>query len=110
VILATAPSGKAMSALVGGLAVNGKLVVLGAPADPLEVPAPLLIVGRRSIVGWPAGTAIDSEDTMAFSALTGVRSMNEPVPLERASEAYERMISGRARFRMVLTTGSRARG
>ncbi len=107
VILATAPSGKAMSALVNGLAVNGKLVVLGAPADPLEVPAPSLIVGRRSIVGWPSGTSIDSEDTMAFSVLAGVRSMNEPFPLERAAEAYERMLSGRARFRAVLTTGSR---
>jgi D-arabinose 1-dehydrogenase-like Zn-dependent alcohol dehydrogenase len=110
VILATAPSGKAMSALVGGLAINGKLVILGAPPDPLEVPAPLLIAGRRSIVGWPSGTAIDSEDTMAFSALAGVRSMNEPFPLERATEAFERMMSGRARFRAVLTTGSRARG
>jgi D-arabinose 1-dehydrogenase-like Zn-dependent alcohol dehydrogenase len=108
VILATAPSGKTMSALVNGLAVNGKLVVLGAAADPLEVPTPSLISGRRSIVGWPSGTSMDSEDTMAFSVLTGVRSMNEPFPLERAAEAYERMMSGRARFRVVLTTGSQA--
>jgi D-arabinose 1-dehydrogenase-like Zn-dependent alcohol dehydrogenase len=108
VILATAPSGKAMSALVNGLAVNGKLVVLGAAADPLEVPTPSLISGRRSIAGWPSGTSMDSEDTMAFSVLTGVRSMNEPFPLERAAEAYERMMSGRARFRVVLTRGSQA--
>jgi len=103
VILATAPSGKAMSALVGGLAADGKLMVLGAPADPLEVPAAVLIGGRRSIVGWPSGTSSDSEDTLAFSVLAGVRSMNEPLPLERAAEGYERMMSGRARFRVVLT-------
>jgi D-arabinose 1-dehydrogenase-like Zn-dependent alcohol dehydrogenase len=86
-------------------AVNGKLVVLGAPADPLEVPAPSLILGRRAIVGWPSGTSLDSEDTMAFSVLAGVRSMNEPFPLERAAQAYERMMSGRARYRVVLTVG-----
>jgi D-arabinose 1-dehydrogenase-like Zn-dependent alcohol dehydrogenase len=104
VILATVTSGKAMSAIAGGLGINGKLIVLGAAFDPIEVPAMLLIAGRRSIVGWPSGTAIDSQETLAFSALTGVRSMNEVFPLERAAEAYERMLSGQARFRVVLTT------
>jgi D-arabinose 1-dehydrogenase-like Zn-dependent alcohol dehydrogenase len=105
VILATVTSGKAMRAVVGGLGVNGKLIVLGAAGDPLEVPPLLLIGARRSIVGWPSGTSIDSQDTLSFSALTGVRSMNEIFPLERATEAYERMMSGKARFRVVLTTG-----
>ncbi len=106
VVLATVTNGKAMSALVGGLGVNGKLVVLGAPTDPLEIPAGLLIGGRRSITGWPSGTSIDSEDTMAFSAQTGVRPMTEVFPLDRAAEAYARMMSGNARFRVVLATGS----
>jgi len=105
VILATVTSGKAMSAAVGGLGVDGKLIILGAAMDPIEVSGLQLIGGRRSISGWPAGTAIDSEDTMLFSALAGVRSMNEVFPLERAAEAYERMMSGQARFRVVLTTG-----
>lgn len=105
VILATVTSGKAMSAAVGGLAVSGKLIVLGAAAEPLELSAHSLISGRRSIVGWPSGTAIDSQDTMSFSVLAGVRSMNEVFPLERAAEAYELMMSGKARFRVVLTTG-----
>jgi D-arabinose 1-dehydrogenase-like Zn-dependent alcohol dehydrogenase len=103
VILATVTSAKAMSAVVGGLAINGKLVVLGAPAEPLEVSAFLLIGGRRSIAGWPSGTSIDSEDTLSFSATTGVRPMTEVFPLERAAEAYDRMMSGQARFRVVLT-------
>jgi D-arabinose 1-dehydrogenase-like Zn-dependent alcohol dehydrogenase len=105
VILATVTNGKAMSAVVGGLGVDGKLVILGAAIDPLEVSTLQLLPGRRSIAGWPSGTAIDSEDTMRFSALVGVRSMNEIFPLERAAEAYERMMSGQARFRVVLTTG-----
>jgi D-arabinose 1-dehydrogenase-like Zn-dependent alcohol dehydrogenase len=105
VILATVTNGKAMTATIGGLGVDGKLVILGAPSDPLEVPALALIFARRSIAGWPSGRSIDSQDTMAFSALTGVRSMNELMPLERASEAYDRMMSGKARFRVVLTTG-----
>lgn len=105
VILATVTSGKAMSAILGGLGVNGKLIILGAPAEPLEVAAILLIMGRRSIVGWPSGTSIDSQDTLSFSVLTGVRSMNEVFPLERVTEAYERMMSGEAQFRVVLTTG-----
>ena len=106
VILATVTNGKAMAATIGGLSVDGKLLVLGAPADPLEVPALGLIFARRSIAGWPSGRAIDSQDTMAFSALTGVRSMNELMPLEKASEAYDHMMSGKARFRVVLTTGA----
>jgi D-arabinose 1-dehydrogenase-like Zn-dependent alcohol dehydrogenase len=105
VILATATSGKAMSAVLGGLGVDGKLVVLGA-GEPLEVSPSLLIGGRRSIIGWPSGRSIDSQDTLRFTALTGVRSMNEVFPLERAAEAYERMMSGKARFRVVLATGS----
>jgi D-arabinose 1-dehydrogenase-like Zn-dependent alcohol dehydrogenase len=103
VIVATVTSGKAMSAVIGGLGVNGKLIVIGAAAEPLEVSASLLIGGRRSIMGWPSGTSIDSQDTLAFSALTGVRPMTEVFPLERAAEAYERMMSGKARFRVVLT-------
>jgi D-arabinose 1-dehydrogenase-like Zn-dependent alcohol dehydrogenase len=104
VILATVTSGKAMTAVLGGLGVNGKLIVVGAAADPVEVPAILLIGGRRSIAGWPSGTSVDSQDTLAFSVLTGVRAMTEVFPLERATEAYERMMSGKARFRVVLTT------
>jgi D-arabinose 1-dehydrogenase-like Zn-dependent alcohol dehydrogenase len=106
VILATVPSGKAMSAVLGGLAINGKLVVIGAADESIEVPPLLLISGRRSIMGWPSGTSIDSQDTLSFSVLSGVRSMNEVFPLERAAEAYESMMSGKARFRCVLTTGN----
>ncbi len=105
VILATVTDGGAMSAVLGGLGVNGKLIILGAPADSLEIPAIPLILGRRSIMGWPSGTSIDSQDTLAFSVLTGVRPMSEVFPLERAAEAYEHMKSGKARFRAVLTTG-----
>ncbi len=105
VILATVTSGKAMSAAIGGLAVDGKLIVLGATADPIEVPTLQLILPRRAIQGWPSGTSIDSEDTLAFSALVNIRPMIETIPLERASQAYDRMMSGEARFRMVLTTG-----
>ena len=105
VILATVTSGKAMSAVLGGLGIDGKLIVLGAPPEPLEAPAGLLIFGRRSIMGWPSGTSIDSQDTLAFSVLTGVRAMTEVFPLERAAEAYDLMMSGKARFRVVLTTG-----
>src|SRR5256714_374806 len=103
VILATVPSGKAMSEILGGLAVNGKLVIIGASDEPIEVPPVLFILGRRSLVGWPTGTSMDSQDTLSFSVLSGVRSMNEVYPLER--EAYELMMSGKARFRDVLTTG-----
>lgn len=104
VILATVTSAAAMTAVIGGLAVDGKLLVVGAPHDPLQVPAGLLIGGRRSIAGWPSGRSIDSQDTMAFAARTGVRSRNELFPLGRAAEAYDRMMSGEARFRVVLTT------
>ena len=106
VILATVPSGKAMSEILGGLAVNGKIVIIGASDQSIEVPPLLFIQGRRSLVGWPAGTSIDSQDTLSFSVLSGVRSMNEIFPLERAAEAYELMMSGKARFRCVLTTGN----
>ncbi len=105
VILATVTSGKAMNAVLGGLGVNGKLIALGVADEPLRAPASLLIAGRRSIVGWPSGASIDSQDALSFSALTGVRAMTEVFPLERAAEAYERMMSGKARFRVVLTTG-----
>ena len=80
------------------------MIIVGA-ADPMEVSPVQLLGGRRSIIGWPSGRSIDSQDTLHFSALTGVRSMNEVFPLERAAEAYERMMSGKARFRVVLTTG-----
>jgi alcohol dehydrogenase/propanol-preferring alcohol dehydrogenase len=105
IILATATSGKAMTSVLGGLGVDGKLIVLGAAPEPLEVSAFLLIGGRRSVAGWPSGTSLDSENTMSFSALTGVRPMTEVFPLERAAEGYDRMMSGKARFRVVLTTG-----
>jgi D-arabinose 1-dehydrogenase-like Zn-dependent alcohol dehydrogenase len=106
VILATATSGKAMSAVLGGLGVNGKLIILGAAAEPLQVPGIPLLMGRRSILGWPSGSSIDSQDTLAFSAQSGVRSMNEVFPLERAAEAYDHMMSGKARFRAVLSMPS----
>lgn len=104
VILATVTSGDAMSAAQGGLGANGTPVVIGA-AESLQVSPLVLIFGCRSVKGWYCGTAIDSEDTLAFSVLAGVRSMNEVFPLERVAEAYQRMISGKARFRVVLTTG-----
>ena len=94
-----------MSAVLGGLGVNGKLIIVGAADEPLEVNAFLFIGGRRSIIGWPSGNSIDSQDTLAFSVLTGVRAMNEIFPLERAAEAYEHMMSGKARFRAVITMG-----
>lgn len=104
VILATATSGDAMSAVQGGLAVNGTLLVVGAAAS-MQVSPMFLLTGCRSIKGWYSGTSIDSQDTLAFSARTGVRSMNEVFPLERAAEAYDRMMSGKARFRVVLSIG-----
>lgn len=102
-ILSTAPSGQAMSGMVGGLGVLGKLMVIGASNDPIEVPPVQLIGGKRSIQGWAAGTSIDSEDTLRFSQMCGVRPMIEKFPLARAAEAYDRMMSGKARFRVVLT-------
>jgi D-arabinose 1-dehydrogenase-like Zn-dependent alcohol dehydrogenase len=106
IVLATATSAPAMAQTIGGLAVNGKLIVLGAPGEPMQTPLLPLILGRRSIAGWPAGTSIDSQDTMSFSAMTGVRSMNEIYPIDKAPEAYDRMMSGKARFRVVITTGN----
>ena len=103
VILATVTHGPAMSAVQGGLAPNGTLLVIGA-AESMEVSPLVLLSGCRSIKGWYSGTSIDSEDTLAFSVRSGVRSMNEVYPLERAAEAYERMMSGKARFRVVLST------
>jgi D-arabinose 1-dehydrogenase-like Zn-dependent alcohol dehydrogenase len=104
VILATVTSGEAMNAVQGGLAVNGTMLVIGA-AGSMQVSPLFLLSGCRSIKGWYSGTSIDSEDTLAFSARTGVRPMNETFPLERVHEAYERMMSGQARFRVVLTVG-----
>jgi D-arabinose 1-dehydrogenase-like Zn-dependent alcohol dehydrogenase len=104
VIIATVTEGAAMAAVQGGLGLNGTLVVIGA-AQSLTVSPLWLLSGRRAVKGWYSGTAIDSQDTLAFSVLTGVRSMNEVYPLERVAEAYERMASGKARFRVVLTTG-----
>ena len=106
-IFETITSGKAMSAMIGGLAVNGTLLVIGASGEPIEVPPLALIMGRSAVRGWASGTSIDSEDTLAFSVLTGVRSMNELFPLERARDAYERMLSGAARFRVVLEIAKR---
>ena len=105
VILSTVTSSQAMTAALGGLGIDGRMIVVGASPDPIEVSPLLLIGGRRGIEGWPSGTSIDSEDTLAFSALTDIRPMIETMPLERAAEAYERMMSGEARFRMVITTG-----
>jgi D-arabinose 1-dehydrogenase-like Zn-dependent alcohol dehydrogenase len=102
VILATAPNAKAISALVEGLSVNGKLLVPGAPLEPLTVSAISLIMGRRSVAGCYSGTAMDSQDTLEFSVLSGVRPMKEVFPLTKVAEAYERMIGGKARFRVVL--------
>ncbi len=103
VILATAPSSKAMSELIDGLGPNGKLMVIGATFDPIEVTPIQLISGSRTIQGWAAGTPTDSEDTLRFTELTGVRPMIETYPLEKAAEAYARMLSGNAQFRVVLT-------
>jgi D-arabinose 1-dehydrogenase-like Zn-dependent alcohol dehydrogenase len=103
VILATAPSGKAMSALVGGLGPNGTLVTVGASEEPLQVPPNRLIFGRKKIHGWMAGLPTDSEDTLRFADNTGVRAMIEKMPLARAADAYDRMMSGKAEFRVVLT-------
>jgi D-arabinose 1-dehydrogenase-like Zn-dependent alcohol dehydrogenase len=104
VILATVPSAKAMGAVLGGLSVNGKLIIVGASDEMIQMPPSLFISARRSIMGWASGTSIDSQDTLSFSILSGVRSMNEVFPLERAAEAYDSMMSGKVRFRAVLTT------
>jgi D-arabinose 1-dehydrogenase-like Zn-dependent alcohol dehydrogenase len=105
VILATVTNAQAMSAVSGGLGTRGTLMVIGA-AGPMEISPLLLIAGRRSVKGWYSGTSVDSQDTLEFSVEAGVRAMNEVYPLEQVEEAYERMISGKARFRVVLTTGN----
>jgi len=105
IALATAPDSKSISALVDGLVANGTLLVIGAGAESLTVTPLQLIGGRSMIKGWASGTGKDSEDTLRFSSLTGVRPMIEKYPLEKAAAAYEQMISGRARFRVVLTMG-----
>jgi D-arabinose 1-dehydrogenase-like Zn-dependent alcohol dehydrogenase len=106
VVIATVTNAEAMAAVLGGLAPNGVLVVIGA-AGPLAVDPVLLITGCRSVKGWYSGTSIDSQDTLKFSASNGVQSMNEVFPLERAAEAYERMMSGKARFRVVLNVSGK---
>ncbi len=103
VILATAPSAKAMSSLVDGLGDNGRMMVVGATPDPIEASPVALIFGRRNLQGWPSGIPTDSEDTLRFAEMTGVRPMIEKYPLEKAAEAYARMMSGKAEFRVVLT-------
>jgi D-arabinose 1-dehydrogenase-like Zn-dependent alcohol dehydrogenase len=105
VILSTLTSAKALEWAVDGLALSGKLIVVGAPDGPIVVnPFPMLL-GRRTVMGWPSGTGMDSEDTLNFSALTGVKPMVETYPLEKAEAAYDRMMSGKARFRVVVTMG-----
>jgi alcohol dehydrogenase/propanol-preferring alcohol dehydrogenase len=105
VVLATAPDSKSMSALVNGLGPNGTLIVVGAGMDPLNVTPLQLIGGSKTIRGWASGTARDSQDTLEFSVVSGVRPMIERYPLEKAADAYQQMISGKARFRVVLTMG-----
>jgi D-arabinose 1-dehydrogenase-like Zn-dependent alcohol dehydrogenase len=102
VILATVTDAKSMSSVVGGLGIDGKLLIVGASGEPIEVSSMMLIGGRRSIAGWPSGTAPDSEDTLKFSLQANVRPMIETFPLAKAAEAYQRMMSGKARFRVVL--------
>jgi D-arabinose 1-dehydrogenase-like Zn-dependent alcohol dehydrogenase len=106
VVLSTVTSSSAIEPIVGGLAIDGRLVIVGATLEPLPIGTIALLGARRSIAGWPSGTGADSADTLAFSALSGVRPMIETVPLERAAEAYDRMMSRAARFRMVLTAGA----
>ena len=102
-VIATAPSAQGMAETIDGLGIRGRLIVIGVPPEPLQAPVVPLIAGDRCIAGWYAGTSIDAEDTLAFSQLSGVRSINEVFPLERAPEAYARMMSGKARIRAVLT-------
>lgn len=104
VILSTVTHNEAVSAVIGGLSNNGQLIIVGVPFEPIHISALSLIMGNRSIKGWASGTSIDSEDTMRFSALTGVRSMNQTFPLEKVEEAYQLMLTGKARFRVVLST------
>jgi D-arabinose 1-dehydrogenase-like Zn-dependent alcohol dehydrogenase len=106
VVVATATNAEAMTSTIGGLGISGKLIVLGAPFEPLKVSALDLIGARRGVQGWPSGSSIDSEDTLRFSVMSGVKPMIEQYPLEKAEEAYQRMMSNQARFRVVLTTGN----
>ena len=105
-ILATVTAPAAMSAAVGGLRPRGRMVVVGASTDPMQIPPFALIPGSTGVVGHASGTSKDSEDTLRFSALQGIRPMIETYPLEQAAEGYARMMSGGARFRVVLTTGA----
>lgn len=102
-ILATAPDAKSMSAIAGGLSSDGQLLIVGATTEPMALGVLPMVLNRQRVQGWPSGSAIDSEDTLRFSVLTGVRPMIEKYPLEKASEGYDRMLSGKARFRVVLT-------
>ena len=106
IIIATATSAPAMAATIGGLSLDGRLVILGADFTPMALNTAALIGKRTGLYGWPSGSSTDSEDTMKFAAMTGVRPMTETFPLEQAQEAYDRMISNKARFRVVLTTGN----
>ena len=105
VILSTVTNHTAINAVIEGLSIDGKLLIVGIPEEPIAASGLWLVAGRRMIEGWPCGTSINSEDTLSFSALSGVRSMNQVFPLEKAAEAYELMRSGKARFRVVLQTG-----
>lgn len=102
-ILATAPNAKAIADLVDGLRVGGELLIVGAPLEPMELSAVQLLLARRAVRGWPSGTALDSQETLEFSSFAGVRPMIETYPLERVNDAYERMASGDAQFRVVMT-------
>jgi len=106
VILSTLTDAGSLAAAVNGLAPNGRLIILGVPEKPFELNTIPLILGHRTVKGWPSGTAMDSEDTLNFSALTGVKPKIELYPLDKAPEAFDRMMSGKARFRVVITTGA----
>lgn len=106
IILATATNAQAMAATMGGLSMDGRLIVLGADFTPMQLNTASLIGKRSGLYGWPSGSSIDSEDTMKLSAMTGVRPMIETFPLEKAQQAYDRMMSNKARFRVVITTGN----
>jgi propanol-preferring alcohol dehydrogenase len=106
VILSTLTNADALAAAVNGLGPNGKLIIVGVPDKPFDVSAIQLIMGNRTVAGWASGTGMDSEDTLKFSALSGVKPLIETYPLEHAAEAFDRMMSGKARFRVVLTTGA----
>jgi len=106
IVLATATNSDAMAPTIGGLSIDGRLIVLGSDFNPMPLVTAGLIGRRTGIYGWPSGSSVDSEDTMRFSAMTGVRPMTETFPLEKVTEAYDRMMANKARFRVVLTTGN----